>query len=301
MMQSSSSGWAGMDTRTLQIFKAVVDAGTVSKAAESLNYVQSNVTARVRRLEEEIGAQLFYRSRHVMTLTPAGEVLLGYADQALHVIDTAHRAMAEIAGTESPLRLGSMESTLAVRLPAVLAELRRQHPKMRLDLTSGPTDDLVEALLAHRLDAALVGGRIDHPGILQEVAFTEEIVLVTDTGVVDLAQVENRLLLVFKQGCSYRALAEQWLRTSGLAPVDISELGTLDGILGCVAAGVGMTLMPKSVVDRPQYKGLLKAVSIGKTGMMIDTMLITHKEAVPNRTLDKFLEILRKSPRKQSN
>ncbi len=286
-----------MDTRTLQIFKAVVDAGTVSKAAESLNYVQSNVTARVRRLEEELGAQLFYRSRQGMTLTPAGEVLLGYADQALHVIDTAHRAMAEMAGTESPLRLGSMESTLAARLPAVLAELRRQRPKIRLDIVSGPTDDLVEALLAHRLDAALVGGRIHHPDILQEVAFTEEIVLVTDTGVVDLAQVENRLLLVFKQGCSYRALAEQWLRTSGLAPVDISELGTLDGILGCVAAGVGMTLMPKSVVDRPQYKDLLKVVSIGETGMMIDTMLIRHKEAAPNRTLDKFLEILRKYPK----
>jgi len=283
-----------MDTRTLQIFKAVVDAGTVSKAAESLNYVQSNVTGRIRRLEEEIGAQLFYRSRQGMALTPAGEVLLSYADQALHVIDAAHRAVAEMAGTESPLRLGSMESTLAVRLPTILAEFRRRHSKIRLNLMSGPTDDLVDALLTHKLDAALVGGRIHHPDILQEVAFTEEIVLVTDANGTNLTRIEDRLLLVFKQGCSYRALAEQWLRASGLAPVEISELGTLDGILGCVAAGVGVTLMPKSVVARPQYRGLLKTFPAAEPSMTIDTMLIRHKEAIPNGTLEKFLDILRR-------
>lgn len=282
-----------MDTRTLQIFKAVVDAGTVSKAAESLNYVQSNVTGRIRRLEEEIGARLFYRSRQGMTLTPAGEVLLSYADQALQVIDAARKALAEMAGTESPLRLGSMESTLAVRLPAVLAEFRRQYSKVRLNLMSGPTDELVDALLAHKLDAALVGGHIRHPDILQEVAFTEEIVLVADAGCTDWTRIEDRLLLVFKQGCSYRALAEQWLRASGLAPVEIAELGTLDGILGCVAAGMGVTLMPKSVAARPQYKGLLKTFPAAEPGMMIDTMLIRHKEAIPNGTLDKFLDILR--------
>ncbi len=282
-----------MDTRSLQIFKAVAAAGTVSKAAESLNYVQSNVTGRIRRLEDEVGAQLFYRSRRGMTLTPAGEVLLGYADQALHVIDAARRAVTEMAGTESPLRLGSMESTLAVRLPAVLGEFRRRHPKVRLSLMSGPTDDLVDALLVHRLDAALVAGRVHHPDIVQEVAFTEEIVLVADAGVTDPARIDDRLLLVFRQGCSYRAIAEQWLRTSGRTPIEIAEFGTLDGILGCVTAGVGVTLMPRSVVVRPQYEGLLKAFPIGTPGMTIDTMLIRHKGAVPNRTLDAFLDVLR--------
>ncbi len=282
-----------MDTRSLQIFKAVAAAGTVSKAAESLNYVQSNVTGRIRRLEDEVGAQLFYRSRRGMTLTPAGEVLLGYADQALHVIDAARRAVTEMAGTESPLRLGSMESTLAVRLPAVLGEFRRRHPKVRLNLMSGPTDDLVDALLAHRLDAALVAGRVHHPDIVQEVAFAEEIVLVADAGVTDPVQIDDRLLLVFRQGCSYRAIAEQWLRASGRTPVEIAEFGTLDGILGCVTAGVGVTLMPRSVVARPQYEGLLKAFPIGTPGMTIDTLLIRHKGAVPNRTLDAFLDVLR--------
>jgi len=283
-----------MDTRSLQIFKAVVAEGSVSRAAESLNYVQSNVTARIHRLEEDVGTPLFYRSRQGMTLTPAGEVLLGYADKALHILDAARRAMAELSGAVGPLRLGSMETTLAVRLPEILAAYRRRHPKARLDLTTGPTDDLVAALLAHRLDAALVGGRIDHPDIVQEVAFTEEMAVVADAGVEDLTGLgQNRTLLVFRQGCTYRGFAEQWLRTSGLAPVEITELGTLDGILACVAAGMGVTGMPKSGVARPQYEGLLKVFPIGGAGMTIDTMLVRHREAAPNGALDEFLDILR--------
>lgn len=280
-----------MDTRSLRIFKAVVAEGSVSRAAESLNYVQSNVTARIQRLEEDVGTPLFHRSRQGMTPTPAGEVLLGYADKALHILDEARRAMAELSGTVGPLRLGSMETTLAVRLPPVLAAYRRRHPKARLDLTTGPTDDLVAALLAHKLDAALVGGRVDHPDIVQESVFAEEMAVVADAGVENLAQLpKDRTLLVFRQGCSYRAFAEQWLRTSGLAPVDITELGTLDGILACVAAGMGITVMPKSVVARPQYAGQLRVFPIDAA--TIDTMLIRHRKAGPNGALEAFLDIL---------
>lgn len=283
-----------MDTRSLRIFKAVVTEGSVSRAAESLNYVQSNVTTRIRRLEEDVGTPLFHRSRQGMILTPAGEVLLGYADKALHILDAARRAMAELSGAVGPLRLGSMESTLAVRLPPILAAYRRRHPEARLDLTTGPTDDLVAALLGHRLDAALVGGRVDHPDIVQEVAFTEEMAVVADTAAGDLTELgENRMLLVFRQGCTYRAYAEQWIRAAGLAPVKITELGTLDGILACVAAGMGVTVMPKSVVARPQYEGLLKVFPIEGASNTIDTMLIRHHEAAPNGALDEFLDIVR--------
>jgi len=281
-----------MDTRTLEIFKAVVAEGTVSKAAVALNYVQSNVTARIHRLEEEIGAKLFYRSRRGMTLTPSGAVLLGYVDRALRVFDEARRAVAESAGVVGPLRLGSMESTLAARLPPVLAAYRRRFPRVRLSLATGPTDRLVDDLLAHKLDAALVGGRVHRPEILQEVAFTETIVLVTDAACAGPAEIAERSLLAFKQGCSYRALAEHWLRISGLAPVEIAELGTLDGILACVAAGVGVTLMPESVVAKSSHAAFLRTFPVGGPDMTVDTMIIRHRDAVANAALDNFLEIL---------
>lgn len=198
------------------------------------------------------------------------------------------------------MRLGSMETALAVRLPDVLAKFRSQNPKAQLTLRTGPTDDLIDHVLAHRLDAALVGGHVHHPAIIQEPIYREQLVLVTDQSVDAPDQIDNRQLLVFKQGCSYRTAAEQGLRSSGFAPVELSELGTLDGILACVAAGIGITLLPRSVVERRWFDNsgsapTLKYFAVGGPEMTIETMLIKHIDATPNQTLDHLVDIIRSS------
>ena len=281
-----------MDRRSLQTFRTVAETGSVSAAAGRLHCVQSAVTARIRRLEEEIGVMLFRRSRRGMRPTPAGEVLLDYAVRVLRLLDSAERAMRDLTGNGGLLRLGTMETTLAARLPPLLAAFRRRHPEVRLRLSSGPTDDLLRALLADELDAALVGGRVQHPELLAEPVFVEEMVLVMPPGVRDPAALEDRLLFVFRRGCAYRAFAEQWLRRSGLAPVEIAELGTLEGILGCVAAGLGLTLLPRSVAARPPYRDLLTLRSLAGGGPLV-TVLCHHRDRPAGRALEGFRDLLR--------
>ena len=111
-----------LDLAALAIFRAVAQEGSVTRAAERLQRVQSNVTTRVRQLEADVSATLFLREGKRMALTAEGELLLGYADRLLALAEEARQALrpGEPGGR---LRLGSMESTAASRLPAPLARL----------------------------------------------------------------------------------------------------------------------------------------------------------------------------------
>src|SRR5215471_3308293 len=152
-----------MDLAELRIFRAVVEEGGVTRAAERLHRVQSNVTTRVRQLEEELGVPLFLREGKRLHLAPAGQVLLDYAKRILALADEA-RAAVQDPRPRGVFRLGAMESTAAVRLPGPLAEYHRLYPDVILELRTGNPTQLATAILAGELDAALVAEPIpDEP------------------------------------------------------------------------------------------------------------------------------------------
>ena len=101
-----------MDLADLHIFRSVVQAGGVTRAAEKLNRVQSNVTTRVRQLEADLGVQLFIREGKKLHLSPEGKLLLDYADRLLDLAQEAREALHD-AKPRGLLRLGTMESTAA--------------------------------------------------------------------------------------------------------------------------------------------------------------------------------------------
>ncbi len=275
-----------MDSKALHFFTVVAESGSISMAARRLNTVQSNVTTHIRRLEEEVGQALFVRNRRGVSLTAAGETLLTHARMVLSAMEQARRA---VDGDDGRLAIGSMESTLATRLVPLLADLRKARPGLRLQLHTGPSDDLIADVLSGRLDAAFIGGRTRHPELAEYPAFDEEIVLLTDTDTGDPATIATRPLLVFKQGCSYRSMAEHWRRFYDRAPVEIMEMGTLDGILAATAAGIGVTLMPRIVAERPFYQGQLRCWPAGDAPLILPTVLIRRAEMKPSAALAALL------------
>src|SRR6185295_13064616 len=143
-----------MDLADLRIFRAVAREGGVTRAAERLHRVQSNVTTRVRQLEDELGVQLFIRSGKRLHLAPPGQVLLGYADRLLDLAREARDAVQDPTPRGS-FRIGAMESIAAVRLPAPLSRFHRTYPDVSLELRTGNPQQLARAILAGELDAAL--------------------------------------------------------------------------------------------------------------------------------------------------
>lgn len=240
-----------MELTDLTVFRAVARHGGVNRAAEALNRVQSGVSARLRRLEEELGAELFARQGRGLTLTPGGRALLAYAEKILNLADEAAACVRGDAPA-GPFRLGAMESTSASRLPALLGLYHARLPQVDLELCTGTTGGLVRDVLAHRLDAAFVSEPVSAGGLERLPAFVEELVLVAPAGhgVIDSPTDLGTLsLLVFGHGCAYRRRLEDWASAGGAPLGRVVELASYQAMIGCAASGMGVAIMPRSVTD----------------------------------------------------
>jgi len=270
-----------MDLAELEIFRTVVAEGGVTRAAERLNRVQSNVTTRIKQLEQSVGVPLFVRDRRRMVLTSAGEALLDYAERILDLVQEARQVVAPHS-PRGRLRIGSMESAAASRLPGPLSEFHRHWPEVRLELSTGPSDTLVAQVREARLDAAVVSGVIDDAMLESTPLFKEELLLVTPRlhrRVRAPQDVRLDTLIVFEQGCSYRRSAEQWFSRSGARarPARILELASYHAILACVAAGAGVAVVPRSVIEmQPEPHGFATH-ALGKEGRTV-TCLVSRRE-----------------------
>ena len=247
-----------MDLAALRIFRAVVQEGGITRAAERLHRVQSNVTTRIRQLEDELGVALFIREGKRLHLAPAGQVLLDYSERLLSLADEARLAVQD-SKPRGIFRLGAMESTAAVRLPASLNEYHRRYPDVILELKTGNPPKLAAAILAGELDAALVTEPVADAAFEKAPAFVEEAVIVSAAGHPAVAKngSASRTIIAFEHGCPHRKRLEDWYAKRGEMPERTIELGSYHAMLGCVVAGMGIALLPKSVLSTfPESKRL---------------------------------------------
>lgn len=268
-----------MDLAALEIFRAVAQEGSVTRAAERLGRVQSNVTTRVQQLEEQLGATLFLREGKRMVPTPAGESLRGYADRLLALAEEARQSV-HPGQPSGRLRLGAMESTAAARLPQPLAQLHAQWPGLVLELSTAPSRQLVEQVLAHRIDCALVawpppGVDADAP-VERTAVFTETLLLAlpADHPPVRTPQdLQLDTLAAFSSGCSYRRMGESFLQQKTGSPPRVLELASYHAILACVAAGRCAGVVPQAVIDLMREPPALRWVPLTSC----DTVLVRRR------------------------
>ena len=242
-----------MDFVALEIFCAVAAEGSVTRAAQRLQRVQSNVTTRVRQLEDAVGCTLFLREGKRMALTPEGQTLLAYAQRLLALAEEARQAL-QPSQPQGRLRLGAMESTAASRLPGPLAQFHGQWPGVALELSTGASQGLLDRLRAHTLDAVLIAwppGQPSDPALDAVPVFCEELLLALPADHAPISgpqEVQPGTLAAFERGCSYRHIAQQWL-AARTPPLQWLELGSYHAILACVAAGNCVGVVPRSVLE----------------------------------------------------
>ncbi|MDT4742324.1 LysR substrate-binding domain-containing protein [Bradyrhizobium sp. 62B] len=288
-----------MELSDLQTFAIVARTGGITRAAQELNTVQSNVTQRVKALEAEIGTALFERHSRGMTLTGAGKRLLPYAERMAALSHEAVLAARDDGEPKGPLAIGSMETTAAVRLPPLLADFHRRFPAVRLSLRTAPTADLVAAVLEGALDGAFVAGPIAHADLTATSAFREELVLVSARRWASLAELRagtpesGPTALVFRTGCTYRQRLEQIFVDYGWPSAARFELGTLDGMIGCVAADMGVTLLPRAVVERSAMNGNVSIHTLSAAHARVETLFIQRSAGHQASALSGFAACLK--------
>ncbi|MEX0166300.1 LysR family transcriptional regulator [Pseudomonas brassicacearum] len=239
-----------MEFSQLRIFQAVAEEGSITRAAERLHRVPSNLSTRLKQLEEQLGVDLFLRERQRLQLSPAGKVLLDYAAKLFALHDEAHAAV-QGGQPAGDFLLGTMYSTAATHLPDLLATYHRAYPAVNLQVQSGPSGELLEGLLTNRLDAALVDGPLELAGLDGVPLCDERLVLITESDhapVRSALDVQGRAVFTFRRGCSYRMRLEAWFAHDHATMGRAMEIESYQGMLACVIAGSGVALMSESML-----------------------------------------------------
>jgi len=260
-----------METESLRIFCAVAAELSITQAAARLGRAPSNVTTRVQQLEADLGAELFVRTAKRIALSPTGEQFLVYAERLLALEDEARQVVSNGA-SGGVLRIGSMESTAASRLPGVLAAFHVDHPATRLAVRTGPSRQIVEQVRTGALDCAFAalpddGAQLIEMGLQSMPVWVEELLLLLPPGesdVEDARQVRARSLAAFPPGCTYRSLAQDRLGIAGATAWRVQEMNSYHAMIACVAAGACVTVLPASVLALGGAPATLKTLPLGR-------------------------------------
>jgi DNA-binding transcriptional LysR family regulator len=200
------------------------------------------------------------------------------------------------ATTEAPrggLTIGSLETTAALRLSTRLSDYVAAWPDVDLVLRTGTTCELVQGVLEHRLEGAFVCGPVGHPELEETLAFQEDLAVLTSPSVRSLDELfgaRSLRIVVLRAGCSYRQRLEEILARRGVGDVRMLEFGTIEAILGCVAAGIGVTLLPRSLVRVAEREGRIAIHDLPRAEARVDTLFIRRRDAFVSSALTAFLD-----------
>lgn len=239
-----------IDLDGLDIFRTVATEGGVIRAAQKLNRVPSNVTTRIKQLEQRLGRELFRKQGRGLVLSPEGELLLSYAQRLFRLADEAESEL-RTGRPMGVLRIGSLESTAGSRLAPILSRYHGQQPGVVVELATGTTGALLQRVAQFELEAAFVSEPFTPGGLSGMKVFEEELVLITGRavpGVRRAADLAGMSMVAFASGCSYRKRLEDWLGASALMPARTLELASYQAMIACVAAGTGFAIVPRSLL-----------------------------------------------------
>ncbi|WP_342507866.1 LysR family transcriptional regulator [Sporosarcina sp. FSL K6-2383] len=277
-----------MEFKDLEIFQMVAKKGTITDAAKELSYVQSNITARIKKLETEMNTPLFNRNNRGMTLTPEGKKLLVYCEKILSLTNEMKKVVQSKTEPAGKLEIGSVETV--IKLPVILSSYIKKYKNVDLSLLTGVTEQLQKDVLNHNLDGAFVTEIDQHPELVSHDVFQEELVLISDNTKTSFEQLKKEPFLCFSKGCGYRARLETWYKDQNMTPQKVMEFGTLETILGSVVMGLGITFVPKSAVSHLEKQGLIQCHYLPEKYSEINTVFIRRKDAYLTSTLEKFIE-----------
>lgn len=279
-----------MEFKDLEIFQKVAEKGTISAAARTLNYVQSNVSARIQKLEAELNTPLFNRHNRGMTLTPEGKKLLVYSEKILSLANEMKKVIQSREEPAGKLEIGTVETV--IQLPYILSAYNKKYENVDLSLFSGVTEKLQDEVLNHKLDGAFVTETELHPDLVAHNVFKEELVLISNMKETSLAQLKNEPFLCFSEGCGYRARLERWYKDQNITPQKVMEFGTLETILSSVSVGLGVTFVPKSAVIHLEERGLIQCHTLPQKYSEINTIFIRRSNSYLTSTIKMFIKTI---------
>jgi LysR family transcriptional regulator, cell division regulator len=282
-----------VDASDLKVFEAVARLGSMNRAAIELNTVQSNVTTKIRQLELELGVQLFQRQARGVQLTPAGQRLSPFPRQMSKLVSDAKAAARSETAPSGRLEIGSLDTTASWQLPSILANFARSYPSVGLVVRTGTTASLTSDVLDCRLDSAFVSGPIEDSELEHFTVFQEELILAAPKSVRSLdalGTMQEVRTIAFRMDCSYKQRLDSFLAARGLTVNLPLEFGSTEAILGCIAAGVGISLLPKEIATPAWREGRVSLHELPAEEAVIEIDFIRRRDAYLSSAMSAFIK-----------
>lgn len=235
-----------MESLELRIFKEVAYTKSISKAAENMGYVQSNVTAHIKALERELNTELFIRHNRGVNLTKDGELLLYHAEKIIHLLDNATKLLKK---TEKTLKIGTTQTIAGYLLPLWLTEYQKEFPNRSICVSTIHQEDLDNKILDNQFDCVITNNTYNISNYKKIYQCEEDLVMIAPNScqafddIGDLALVTNKSV-----SCPYRKILLNWWHKHNDDSPKLIELNTVDAILNTVAKGGGISVLPRNIV-----------------------------------------------------
>lgn len=253
-----------MESLELRIFREVAKAGSISKAAENMCYVQSNITAHMRKLEQELNTVLLVRHNRGITLTKEGEKLLSYANSILDLMD---QAKYEFQQDKLDLHIGATQTLAAYRLPQWLSRYQKQFPNVNVSVITDSQDQLIELLCKQMIECAFVERKYVSKQIHPVFSFDEELCIIAPPQSNE-QMLKNSAIITNKiRSCPYRKILVEWAISQTSSTPQIMEFDTVDAIIRSVSLGMGISLLPYSAVSDRENIAIFKAPDMKSLNM----------------------------------
>ncbi|ATF13471.1 LysR family transcriptional regulator [Brevibacillus brevis X23] len=279
-----------MELTDLKVFLAVAAEGSVSGAATKLEYVQSNVTTRIRKLEAELGVPLFHRHPKGVKLTDKGTVFRDYALSIVNLADESVKVVQEKSYPSGHLAIGMIETVTCGNFMNTLSEFQNRYPDVSLSIVTGVSQELASMVLNHQLDGAFITGDVESPMLTTEYVIQDELVLLSKETGTDPFDMNKVKWAVHPKGCPYRKALEAWLTSREIPFENIIEISSLETLLSCVKSGLAATLLPATILSG-EYQ-TLAAHPISEEYGMATKRLVRRKDRFSSKAFAAFAEMI---------
>ena len=292
-----------MDLQVLRFFVTVAQEGGFTAASEKLHYAQSNLSTRIRQMEEELGETLFYRNKRGVTLTAKGELFYEYANRILNMSEEAMTAMRDMDHARGSLTIGSIEATALGDLPSLFAEYHRDYPDVKLSLTTDMNDVFVDKVLNREIDGAFVAESPERKELNELFIRKDKLVFVTSiqeesSDIWEL--LKTAPVITFPEGSIFRRRLELLLASHGIiSPSQMIILNSLGAQLVNITSGLGVGYLPESIIGPYVAQGLMKRHTLEDADLFskLDITFIYRKDHIMDAAFRYFLEKVEKAGR----
>ncbi|MBU1365141.1 MAG: LysR family transcriptional regulator [Gammaproteobacteria bacterium] len=292
-----------MADRRLQVFHAVAKHLSFTRAADALFMTQPAVTFQIKQLEEQYGTRLFERRHGSISLTPAGELVLSYAEKILALSDEMDTRLAEMTGEmRGPLLVGASTTIAEFMLPRVLGEFNAAYPQVRARLIVANSESIESRVAEHTLDVGLIEVPAKLSGLTSQICCEDELLVICapDYPLAGMQSVTPKALADYEYisrepGSGTREITDAYFLSHKVPPNSLKtqmELGSPESLKGVASTGLGFAIVPKAVVAKEIQLGELVAIPL-KPPLKRSLYLVFQKDRFQSRLTATFIEFTR--------